>query len=220
MGLDIYFHKVAREFEGDQTDKENFFAFTDQVDADAQEALKAKIDKLLVPLKEAWEQLQTNDYWRNIYNERYFAFVEKLRPLIAKNYDWKLYPYTAKILDLPELEEKLKTEVEEAYQEYDAYFRKVNFLFAYFENAGKMIDQHYAIVEKEDVEELISRCERVLADHSLAPELLPTQSGFFFGGTDYADYYFYDVKDCLRQMKKYRKLFKDGKGTAYVIFSW
>ena len=220
MGLDIYFHKVARTFEGNQTDIKNFAAFTEQVNADAREALKAKIDKLLVPLKEAWTELQTNEYWRKIYNERYFTFVEKLRPLIAKNYEWKIYPYTAKILDLPELEAKLEAEVKEAYQEEDAYFRKVNFLFAYFENANKMIDQYYAIVEKEDVEDIISRCERVLADHSLASELLPTQSGFFFGSTEYGNYYFEDVKDCLRQMKKYLKLFKDGKGTAYVIFSW
>ena len=220
MGLDIYFHKVAREFEGDTTDTKDFNAFCEQVDSDAQEALKATIDKLLVPLKEAWEQLQTNDYWRCIYNARYFTFVEKLRPLIAKNYDWKIYPYTEKILDLPELEAKLETEVKEGYQQYDAYFRKVNFLFAYFENAGKMIDQCYAFVDKGDVDDIIDRCERVLAEHSLAPELLPTQSGFFFGGTDYADYYFYDVKDCLRQMKQYRRLFKNGKGTGYVIFSW
>lgn len=216
----MYFHRVARKFEGDTTDIKDFNAFTEKVDADAREALKAKIDKLLTPLKEAWEQLQTNDYWRNIYNERYFRFLEKLRPLIAKNYYWKIYPYTGKILDLPELEEKLKDEIESSYQEYDAYFRKVNFIFAYFENLGKMIDQYYAFVDKEDVEELISRCERVLADRSLASELLPTQAGFFFGSTDYDEYYFDDVKDCLRQMKKYLKLFKDDDGTAYVIFSW
>ena len=213
-------HKAARKFEGDPTDTKDFNAFTEKVDADAREALKAKIDKLLTPLKEAWEQLQTNSYWRNIYNERYFTFVEKLRPLIAKNYDWKIHPYTEKILDLPELEDKLKGEIDCSYEEYDAYFRKVNFIFAYFENLGKMIDQYYAFVDKEDVEELISRCERVLADRSLASELLPTQAGFFFGSTDYNDYYFEDVKDCLRQMKKYLKLFKNGKGTGYVIFSW
>lgn len=218
MGLDVYFHKVAREFEGDQTDINNFSAFTEKVNADAREALKAKIDKLLVPLKEAWEQLQTNDYWWNIYNERYFTFVEKLRPLIAKNYDWKIHPYTEKILDLPELEEKLNQEVAFAYKEEDAYFRKVNFIFAFFQD--KMIDQYYAIVDKRDIETLIDCCERVLENHDLAPELLPTQAGFFFGSTDYTDYYFEDVKDCLRQMKKYRKLFKGGKGTGYVIFSW
>lgn len=220
MGLDIYFRKVARKFEGNHTDSKDFNAFCDQVDADAREALKAKIDKLLVPLKDAWSKLQTNNYWRNTYNERYFTFVEKLRPLIAKNYDWKIHPYTEKVLDLPELEAKLDIEVRGSYEEYDAYFRKVNFLFAYFENAGKMIDRYYAFVDKEDVDDIIDRCERVLADHSLASELLPTQSGFFFGSTEYDKWYFYDVKDCLRQMKKYRKLFKDDKGTGYVSFSW
>jgi hypothetical protein len=82
-----------------------------------------------------------------------------------------------------------------------------------------MYDQYYAFVEPEDVDDLIDRCERVLKDHNLAHTLLPTQDGFFFGSTDYNDWYFSDVKDCLKQMKKYRKLLKDGV-TGYVIFSW
>ena len=164
--------------------------------------------------------MQTNQYWRNIYNERYFAFVEKLRPLIATNYEFKIHPYTNGVLDLPELEERVKKEIEGAYEEYDAYFRKVNFLFHYFDRTiSKMHDQYYAFVEPEDVDDLIDRCERVLKNHELAHSLLPTQDGFFFGSTDYDEWYFSDVKDCLKQMKKYRKLLKDGV-TGYVIFSW
>lgn len=219
MGLDVYFHKTRLPFEGDQTNFEDFRNFTEKVDELAQKNLCKKIEKLLAPLHDAWNRLQTNDYWRNIYNERYFAFVEKLRPLIASNYDFKIYPYTEKILDLPELEAKLKDEVEMAYEEYDMYYRKVNFLFAYFENKGKMVDQYYAFVDREDIEDIIDKCERIKKDHSLAPSLLPTQAGFFFGSTDYDEYYFKDVENCLNQCKKYRKLLKDGV-TGYVIFSW
>jgi hypothetical protein len=95
-----------------------------------------------------------------------------------------------------------------------------------------MVDQYYAFVEQEDVEDIITKCQEILrakkkgdnldegeTPESLAAELLPTQSGFFFGGTDYDKYYFYDVKDCLNQMKKFLKLVKKG-GTNYVIFSW
>ena len=219
MGLDIYFHRTKVAFEGDESNPKDFRKFTDKVDELAKTTLRSKIDKLLKPLEEAWTKLQTNDYWRQTYNERYFAFVEKLRPLIATNYDWKIHPYTDGILDLPDLKAKLDREVEGAYEEYNAYFRKVNFLFKYYEDRGKMYEQYYAFTDADDVDDLIDRCERVLKNHGLAYSLLPTQEGFFFGSTDYDDWYFSDVKDCLKQMKKYRKLLKDGV-TGYVIFSW
>lgn len=219
MGLDIYFRHTNIAFEGDQTNSDDFKKFTDEVDKQAQETLRKQLDTLMAPLRDAWEKMQTNDYWRNIYNERYFTFVEKLRPLIAKNYEFKIHPYTRQIVDLPELEGMIKEEIDNSYEEYDAYFRKVNFIFAYYENKGKMQNEWYALTDADDIDDLISRCEQVLKDHDLANALLPTQSGFFFGSTDYDEWYFSDVKDCLRQMKKYRKLLKDGV-TGYVIFSW
>ena len=233
MGLDIYFHRVKRQFKGDPTKSDDFNAFTEQVDEDARVTLRKQFDKFLEPLREAWENSKTNDYWKGIYNERYFHFVEQIRPLIAKNYDWKIRPFTDDgVLELPALEELIKKEADAHYEQYNAYFRKVNFLFAYFQNKGKMVDEYYAIVDKEDVDDIIDRCEKILAAkkgnewldegetiEEFAASLLPTQSGFFFGGTDYDEYYFWDIIDCLKQMKKYRKLFK-GEGTGYVIFSW
>lgn len=219
MGLDVYMHRVARQFEGDPTNYKDFNKFCEQVDEDAKSNFKKTVDQLLKPLREAWENAKANDYWKGIYNERYSTFVERLRPIIAKNYDWKIRPYTDKILELPELEEQLQKEADDYWEQYNAYFRKVNFLFKYFEDRGKMVDQYYAFVEEEDVEDIIDKCERILKNHELACQLLPTQSGFFFGSTDYDDWYFSDVKDCLRQMKQYLKLFKK-PGTGYVIFSW
>ena len=221
LGLDVYFHHVAREYEGDPTDKKQFNQFCEQVDNDAINRFKETVEKLLKPLREAWEEAKTNDYWKGIYNERYFTFVEKFRPLVTSNnhYEWKIRPYTDKILELPELEEKLQKQADAYWEPYDAYFRKVNFLFKYFEDRGKMVDEYYAFVEQEDVEDIIYKCERILKDNSLAHALLPTQNGFFFGSTDYDGWYFSDVKDCLKQMKQFLKLFKK-PGTGYVIFSW
>ena len=217
MGLDVYFHRVKRGFNGDPTNANDIRTFTEDVDKDAQNELREFIDKETVGLKEAWDKSRLNEYWLNHYNQRYFEFVEKLRKKIAMNYDFKIHPYTNGILPWPELEEKLNNEVEMAYEEYDAYFRKVNFIFAFF--SEKMVDEYFSFVEKSDVEELIRRCEDVLADHSKAQELLPTQSGFFFGSTNYDEWYFDDVKDCLEQMKKFLADWEDGE-TAYVIFSW
>ena len=220
MGLDIYFHKTTVQFHGDESDSKDFRAFTEEVDELAKKTAGEQLQKLLAPLREAWEKAKTNDYWREYYNDRYFTFVEKARPIICRNgYDWMIHPFTKRVLDLPELEEQVKKWVEGHYEPYDAYFRKVNFLFKYYEDRGKMYDQCYAFTDVDDIDDIIDKCEQVLADHSLAHSLLPTQSGFFFGSTDYDDWYFSDVKDCLKQMKKYRKLLKEGV-TGYVIFSW
>ena len=76
------------------------------------------------------------------------------------------------------------------------YFRKVNFLIPFFESQlGDKIENLCKVkIDKEDAEELLRRCSAVLDDHSKAEELLPTQEGFFFGNTDYDDYYFMDVE--------------------------
>jgi len=44
-------------------------------------------------------------------------------------------------------------------------------------------------VSREQLEELRDTCRKVLADNSLADELLPTSDGFFFGSTDYGEWY-------------------------------
>jgi hypothetical protein len=87
--------------------------------------------------------------------------------------------------------EKRKTEYSDL-----AYFRKVNFLVLFFEKQlcceiENMTDLE---VEKDNIEELLCRCNEVLADHSLAKTLLPTIGGFFFGSTEYDEYYFKDVE--------------------------
>lgn len=212
MGLDVYFHKVKRAFEGNPTNNDDLSAFIGGVDKDAQEKLRKFIKKEMKPLEEAWKNGQD-------YDACYFAFVRKLGKIIAKNFNHKIEPYTIEVLPPDELKEELDKEVKWHYEQYDAYFRKVNFIFHYFDvTLGTMQDQWFAFVTPEDIDGLIDRCDRVLKNHELAPSLLPTQSGFFFGSTDYDEWYFNDVKDCLRQMKKFRKGMK-GK-TAYVMFSW
>lgn len=76
------------------------------------------------------------------------------------------------------------------------YFRKVNFLVRFFEEKGMNVeDQIPFTINKGMAEELLSRCKEVLANHSKAEELLPTMNGFFFGSTDYDEYYFSDVEE-------------------------
>jgi hypothetical protein len=40
-------------------------------------------------------------------------------------------------------------------------------------------------------------CKQVEADNVLAPTLLPSASGFFFGGTEYDEWYFKDISNTI-----------------------
>jgi hypothetical protein len=58
-------------------------------------------------------------------------------------------------------------------------------------------DCRESYVDREKVVELLSLCKQVLADHSKADELLPSQEGFFFGSTEYGEWYFQDLEDTV-----------------------
>jgi hypothetical protein len=75
------------------------------------------------------------------------------------------------------------------------YWRKVNSVHDWFVNNvqdGKDdCGQYY--VSREKLVELMETCKKVVdnrGDTAVAEELLPTASGFFFGDTDYEEYYY------------------------------
>lgn len=78
-----------------------------------------------------------------------------------------------------------------------AYFRKVNFLHAWVQdhlNEGKEHNCDRIPMSLEAIAGLAQTCKRVLADPSLAGELLPPRSGFFFGSTDVDEWYLRGVQ--------------------------
>jgi hypothetical protein len=72
-------------------------------------------------------------------------------------------------------------------------------------------------IERVRVEKEHASIPKSLID--LAEELLPTQSGFFFGSTEYNGYYFSDITDCKQQFTKLLKNWKDDE-VVYNIMSW
>lgn len=100
------------------------------------------------------------------------------------------------------------------------YFRKVNFLVRYFGDLGFDIPNQTPLsIKKEDVEELLERCNQVLEDHDKAPELLPTMRGFFFGSTNYDQYYFEDVKEVRDYINDtLLPIFEDLGEDEYIFF--
>lgn len=84
------------------------------------------------------------------------------------------------------------------------YWRKANAIHRWFvENIQDGVDDRGKYeVEKEKLEELLAYCKEVLEDHSKAEELLPSQCGFFFGSTEYDEWYFEDIKDTIKILEK------------------
>lgn len=102
------------------------------------------------------------------------------------------------------------------------YFRKVNFLVSFVEDllGREIINCEEVPFDKQMAEELVRSCKEVLSakadiknycEHQhipdneignytpemIAEELLPTRPGFFFGNTDYDEWYYHDVEEVL-----------------------
>lgn len=75
------------------------------------------------------------------------------------------------------------------------YWRKANAIHAWFvQNAqGGRDECQDTYVDRSTLALLLAAVDVVLVDHEKAEELLPTQSGFFFGGTEYDEYYFEEL---------------------------
>ena len=80
------------------------------------------------------------------------------------------------------------------------YWRKANAIHKWFvDNVQGGEDEcrpHY--VAREQLQELRDTCQRVLDFRHLANEQLPTADGFFFGGTDYDEWYYKDLEDTIK----------------------
>lgn len=220
MGLDIYFHKLKKNgnIPADVYSHEDWSVIRDEEDKQSKNALEKVYDKSIKTLKKA----KTEDEHKKAYelvikrlckfsNYPQFDFRK-----LGVEYNYRLGKHEFKEVSTDVFESNREDILNKHYSPYIAYFRKVNFVYAYFQD--KLIDE-VAWVTRNDLIDLIDRCDKVLKDHSLAEELLPTRAGFFFGSTEYDKYYYDDVKDCKKQMEKILKGFKDDE-LMYVVMSW
>ena len=77
-----------------------------------------------------------------------------------------------------------------------AYWRKANAVHGWFvKNCQDGLDNcQTSYVSRDQLTELVDICKKVLADNSLASELLPVQEGFFFGSNEYDEWYMDNVQ--------------------------
>ena len=104
-----------------------------------------------------------------------------------------------------------------------AYWRKANAIHKYFIDHGQGEDDCSPIhISTACIAMLKEYCTLILEDHSLAPELLPTEEGFFFGSTSYDEYYFEKIeytKTICEQLLNYIANTKENFEVVYQA-SW
>jgi hypothetical protein len=104
-------------------------------------------------------------------------------------------------------------------EEEVGYWRKANQIHRWFvENVqeGKDDCGDYYVGDNQ-LQELLDVCKKVTADNSLAELLLPSASGFFFGGTNYDEWYFEDVKNTISILED---ALQSKGGEIYYSSSW
>ena len=110
--------------------------------------------------------------------------------------------------------EKVTTVVEEL-----GYWRKANQIHRWFvDNVQDGVDNcgEY-FVPISSLEQLLEICLAVKLDHSQAEELLPAASGFFFGNTDYDEWYYNDIDHTIVVLKE---ALSDKDASYYYSSSW
>ena len=82
------------------------------------------------------------------------------------------------------------------------YWRKSNAIHKWFvDHCQSGVDdcgEYYVPIEQ--LEELRDACQTILDDHAKAPDVLPTQSGFFFGSTEFDEWFWEDIKRTVAEI--------------------
>ena len=219
MGLDIYINKVKRTSKNADAIANSDWGKVMESHIEQEKKTFSKV------YKSAIKHLKNVD--SDAYADEYKKWIHKLCNLVnypqfalqylGVSYSYETGEYSFTPVPTEKFEEYFDEILKRYYGHHVGYFRKVNCVYRYFE--GKLTDET-AWVTKEDCEDIINRCTAVLKTPSLASELMPTQSGCFFGSTEYDKYYFDDLKDVRKQFKSFIKYFKTDDDLVFIHMSW
>jgi len=125
--------------------------------------------------------------------------------LTADRYLWEFQEEDKKNSEVvgkifPELSENMR--VKEITAEI-LYWRKANAIHKWFvDNVQDGVDEcQKSYVTQENLQNLLETCKAVLASPNQAETLLPSQSGFFFGGTEYDLWYTKNIEKTVEVLE-------------------
>ena len=102
-----------------------------------------------------------------------------------------------------------------------AYWRKANAIHKWFCNLDGGRDECQRIyVTMDNLLELRTACQLVVNGDVEPERFLPTQAGFFFGSTDYDEWYEQDLKLTIKQIDKATKDIKNDYAEFIYQASW
>ena len=102
------------------------------------------------------------------------------------------------------------------------YFRKVNCIHLWVEenlNNGESTNCEFIEIPEDKLDELIDSLREVRNDNSLAAELLPSCSRFFFGSTGYDEWYFANIDKALETFTEIKNT-TDFNTQKILYYSW
>ena len=104
------------------------------------------------------------------------------------------------------------------------YWRKANAIHKWFvDKMADGVDECQRIpVNQSNLKELKEICQKVVKEKkdTTSRRLLPTGSGFFFGDTEYGEYYYEDVEDTIKIIDAALEKTKGLLGDFFYQASW
>lgn len=215
MGLDIFFHKAKNVRKSSFEPIKSVSEYNKLDNENAVKSFNKFKEKTLAEMKPLSGD-EYKEYYDKLFGERMADFTQ---------YGFKYAKMRDSLHTYDEVVEFFDNFLKSYYSENFVNFRKINFLYAYFSDR---LESESCVVFKADLEDIIERCHKVLACRvafgnksiELAKVLLPTCDGFFFGGTEYDEYYFYDVIYVRDKLKEFLDDFDEEHDIFYVIMDW
>lgn len=108
--------------------------------------------------------------------------------------------------------------------EHVGYWRKANHIHKWFVTHcqdGNDDCGEYLVTEK-NLLKLLKDCKEVRDSHAVAADVMPTQQGFFFGGNDYDEGYFWQINETIRIIEELLAE-RTGEGHLFDVYyssSW
>ena len=221
MGLDIYAHIVKKT-----RNREDFNTQTEYINALREDADEAMLEELKADAKEGMKSLRKAEReWKKNNPGKEFTmddirfevnnFIYKLSKYFRNDFETKNLRSAGSIKELGDYLNKL---YKYYYKPCDLYFRKVNCVYRYFEDR---LEDESCFIEKSDAVDIMERAIKILTskDTELAEELLPTREGFFFGGTEYNEWYYQGLVEILSEFGGLLSKWDDGD-LCYIHMSW